>query len=141
MPWAREGLFKFTFEVGPVFIHRLPDADRTRLRPQIKSTDRKYTFKAMEATDHAFSHEARNWGWAQYWRRNDAYYNNQQVQPFFWVSRNRVTEIVGQAKYHDSFLICCTIVYSCVPSDISITSSALLKKVVAAPLPLRRPHR
>ncbi|CAH7667576.1 hypothetical protein BY996DRAFT_4579384 [Phakopsora pachyrhizi] len=91
VPWHREGLFKFTFE--------------------IKSLDRRTNYKTMEANDHAFSHEARNWGWAQYWRRNDAYYSN------------------TSAKYNDSFLICCTIVYSPSP-PISPPSPLVLKKLI-----------
>lgn len=65
----------------------------------------------MEANDHAFSHEARNWGWAQYWRRNDAYYSN------------------PSAKYNDAFLICCTIVYSPTPPAPQHTSQTLKKPI------------
>jgi len=89
VPWQREGLFKFTFE--------------------IKSLDRRTTYKTMEANDHAFSHEARNWGWAQYWRRNDAYYSN------------------PSAKYNDAFLICCTIVYSPTPPAPQPTTQTIKK--------------
>ncbi|POV94356.1 hypothetical protein PSHT_16261, partial [Puccinia striiformis] len=89
VPWQREGLFKFTFE--------------------IKSLDRRTTYKTMEANDHAFSHEARNWGWAQYWRRNDAYYSN------------------PSAKYNDTFLICCTIVYSPTPPAPQPTTQTIKK--------------
>ncbi|PLW30182.1 hypothetical protein PCANC_22149 [Puccinia coronata f. sp. avenae] len=89
VPWQREGLFKFTFE--------------------IKSLDRRTTYKTMEANDHAFSHEARNWGWAQYWRRNDAYYSN------------------PSAKYNDAFLICCTIVYSPIPPAPQPTTQTIKK--------------
>ncbi|KAA1067341.1 hypothetical protein PGT21_001715 [Puccinia graminis f. sp. tritici] len=89
VPWQREGLFKFTFE--------------------IKSLDRRTTYKTMEANDHAFSHEARNWGWAQYWRRNDAYYSN------------------PSAKYNDAFLICCTIVYSPTPPAPQPTTQSIKK--------------
>ncbi|KAG0146591.1 hypothetical protein CROQUDRAFT_107077 [Cronartium quercuum f. sp. fusiforme G11] len=91
VPWHREGLFKFTFE--------------------IKSLDRRTTYKTMEANDHAFSHEARNWGWAQYWRRNDAYYSN------------------PSAKYNDAFLVCCTIVYSPSP-PINIPPAQALKRSI-----------
>ncbi|KAH8922753.1 hypothetical protein BT69DRAFT_1350638 [Atractiella rhizophila] len=75
--WEREGVFKFTFET--------------------RSADKKVLFKAMEANDHAFNYEARNWGWAQFWQRNQAYFNN------------------TQAKQADAFVIVCTIVYSPTP--------------------------
>lgn len=91
VPWHREGLFKFTFE--------------------IKSLDRRTTYKTMEANDHAFSHEARNWGWAQYWRRNDAYYSN------------------PSAKYNDAFLVCCTIVYSPSPPAQVPTAQAQKRSI------------
>ncbi|MBW0486767.1 hypothetical protein O181_026482 [Austropuccinia psidii MF-1] len=93
VPWHRDGLFKFTFE--------------------IKSLDRRTTYKTMEANDHAFNHEARNWGWAQYWRRNEAYYMN------------------PSAKFNDAFLICCTIVYSPTPPAPQPTS-----QIIKKPIPL-----
>ncbi|KDE03163.1 hypothetical protein MVLG_06320 [Microbotryum lychnidis-dioicae p1A1 Lamole] len=76
-PWRREGNFKFTFEA--------------------RTVDRRMTFKQMEANDHSFSDSARNWGYANFWKRSDAYYNNSQV------------------RLADAFLISCTIVYSPTP--------------------------
>ncbi|SCV67208.1 BQ2448_5854 [Microbotryum intermedium] len=76
-PWRREGNFKFTFEA--------------------RTVDRRMTFKQMEANDHSFSDSARNWGYANFWKRSDAYYNNPQV------------------RLADAFLISCTIVYSPTP--------------------------
>ncbi|ORY43939.1 hypothetical protein BCR35DRAFT_311190 [Leucosporidium creatinivorum] len=73
-PWKREGKFKFTFE--------------------LRSVDRRSTFKQMEANDHAFSDSARNWGYSSFAKRSDAYYNNPSV------------------RLADAFLIVCTIVYS-----------------------------
>ncbi|SCZ96104.1 BZ3500_MvSof-1268-A1-R1_Chr8-1g10007 [Microbotryum saponariae] len=64
---------------------------------QARTVDRRMTFKQMEANDHSFSDSARNWGYANFWKRSDAYYNNPQV------------------RLADAFLISCTIVYSPTP--------------------------
>lgn len=48
----------------------------------------------MEAADHVFSSEARNWGWQSFARRSDLYYNNPTSKAF------------------DAFIISCTITYS-----------------------------
>ncbi|KAK4056182.1 hypothetical protein OIO90_002913 [Microbotryomycetes sp. JL221] len=76
-PWRREGKFKFTFEA--------------------KTADRRMTFKQMEANDHSFDDSARNWGYANFWKRSEAYFNNPTV------------------RVADAFLIVCTIVYSPTP--------------------------
>ncbi|KAK4702760.1 hypothetical protein P7C70_g3460, partial [Phenoliferia sp. Uapishka_3] len=76
-PWKREGKFKFTFEA--------------------RSLDRRMTFKQMEAHDHSFSDTARNWGYANFLKRSDAYFSNPSV------------------RLADAFLIVCTIVYSPTP--------------------------
>ncbi|KAL8277951.1 hypothetical protein RQP46_009583 [Phenoliferia psychrophenolica] len=76
-PWKREGKFKFTFEA--------------------RSLDRRMTFKQMEAHDHSFSDTARNWGYANFLKRSDAYFTNPSV------------------RLADAFLIVCTIVYSPTP--------------------------
>lgn len=57
-PWRRDGKFKFTFEA--------------------RSLDRRMTFKQMEATDHSFSDTARNWGYQNFWKRSDAWFNNRK---------------------------------------------------------------
>ncbi|GAA5919549.1 hypothetical protein JCM1841_001004 [Sporobolomyces salmonicolor] len=74
IPWRRDGRFKFTFEA--------------------RSIDRRMTFKQMEADNHSFSSKERNWGYQSFWRRNEAYYNNQLT------------------RAADAFLIICTIVSS-----------------------------
>jgi hypothetical protein len=96
--WYREGKFKFSFEVGiisPVTLlyiwltllsaprsGRFPIGSLTRQGPSTIACHccPDIAQKAMEANDHAFSHEARNWGWAQFWKRQDAYYNNVAVK-------------------------------------------------------------
>lgn len=67
---------------------------------KIKSLDRRTTYKTMEANDHAFSHEARNWGWAQYWRRNDAYYSNPSVS--FCLKSDHPISSHWQALHHSN---------------------------------------
>ncbi|KAM0787001.1 hypothetical protein ACM66B_006270 [Microbotryomycetes sp. NB124-2] len=76
-PWRREGKFKFTFEA--------------------KTADRRMTFKQMEANDHSFDDSARNWGYANFAKRSELYFNNPAV------------------RVADAFLIVCTIVYSPTP--------------------------
>jgi hypothetical protein len=49
--------------------------------------------KLMEATEHTFSSEARNWGWQSFARRSDVYYNN------------------ASSKAFDAFIIACTITH------------------------------
>lgn len=61
-PWRRDGKFKFTFEA--------------------RSLDRRMTFKQMEATDHSFSDTARNWGYQNFWKRSDAWFNNRELRTF-----------------------------------------------------------
>lgn len=74
-PWVREGSFRFAFE--------------------IRSTNKKESpIKMMEAADHVFSSEARNWGWQSFAKRSDVYYNNMAV------------------RHADAFVIACTITHT-----------------------------
>ncbi|GJN87729.1 hypothetical protein Rhopal_000684-T1 [Rhodotorula paludigena] len=73
--WRRDGKFLFTFEV--------------------RSVDRRITFKQLESEKpHVFWAKERNWGYASFWRRNEAFYNNPNT------------------RAADAFLIICTIVSS-----------------------------
>ncbi|GAA5978850.1 hypothetical protein JCM11641_003586 [Rhodosporidiobolus odoratus] len=83
VPWRRDGKFKFTFDV--------------------RSLDRRVTFKQMEADNHSFTWRERNWGYASMISRREAYYNNPNT-------RNA-----------DAFLVVCTITSS--PSLPSVPSS------------------
>lgn len=74
-PWVREGSYRFAFE--------------------IRSTNKKEAaIKMMEASDHVFSSEAKNWGWQSFARRSDVYYNNMAV------------------RHADAFVIACTITHT-----------------------------
>ncbi|BGP22026.1 hypothetical protein Rt10032_c18g6015 [Rhodotorula toruloides] len=72
VPWRRDGKFKFTFEA--------------------RSIDRRIVFKQLEADNHDFSFRTKNWGFLNFWRRSEAYYNNPNT------------------RASDAFLIVCTIV-------------------------------
>ncbi|GAA95622.1 uncharacterized protein L969DRAFT_313465 [Mixia osmundae IAM 14324] len=88
--WRRDGLFKFSFEV--------------------KSVSRSTVYKSMEAADHEFSATARNWGWSNFWKRGEAYFNNASV------------------KAVDSFIISCSITFS--PAPPSAASPLLGKRFI-----------
>lgn len=47
------------------------------LAPQVRSVDRRVTFKQLESEKpHTFWYRERNWGYASFWRRSEAFYNN-----------------------------------------------------------------
>ena len=75
-PWVRDGAYRFVFEIRLV-----GKKDHAPI-------------KTMEAADHVFSSEARNWGWQSFARRNDVYFNNLNT------------------KTYDECIIACTITYS-----------------------------
>lgn len=62
----------------------------------------------MEAADHVFSSEARNWGWQSFARRVDVYYNNMAV------------------RHADAFVISCTITHT--PSKPAPAPQAVVQK-------------
>lgn len=62
----------------------------------------------MEAADHVFSSEARNWGWQSFARRSDVYYNNMAV------------------RHADAFVISCTITHT--PSKPAPAPQAVVQK-------------
>lgn len=59
---------------------------------QARSIDRRIVFKQLEADNHDFSFRTKNWGFLNFWRRSEAYYNNPNT------------------RASDAFLIVCTIV-------------------------------
>jgi hypothetical protein len=79
----------------------------------------------MEANDHAFSHEARNWGWAQYWRRNDAYYSNPSVCFSFFVLFYQIPLLIIEFSPSYSFLIW-DMLYHCLLLILTAIPTALL---------------
>ena len=87
--WVREGAYRFVFEIRAV----------GKKDPPIKT---------MEAADHIFSSEAKNWGWQSFAKRYDVYFNN------------------SLAKMYDQVIIACTITYS--PANPSPAPSATLQK-------------
>lgn len=130
-PWKRDGKFKFTFEA--------------------KSLDRRMTFKQMEATDHSFSDTARNWGYQNFWKRSDAWFNNRSSsyhlaraktdlycsdrssqRESITTSSNRIggeLVTVDADLFHarqDAFLLICTIIYSPTPPSPPPPLSRLL---------------
>lgn len=96
-PWIREGSFRFAFEIKSI----------NKKEPPIKM---------MEAADHVFSSEARNWGWQSFARRSDVYYNNMVV------------------RHSDSFIIACTITHT--PSRPSPPAGSLTLQKKLMPLEL-----
>lgn len=75
--WVREGIFKFSFE--------------------LRNVGKSVLYNLKEAHNHAFSHKTANWGWAQFARRDNVYYQSHGV------------------KSHDAFVILCTITSSPAP--------------------------
>jgi hypothetical protein len=72
--WMRDGVFKFSFE--------------------LRSITKTVLFNVKEANNHSFSFKTANWGWAQFARRDNVYYNSNAV------------------KDQDAFLVVCTITSS-----------------------------
>lgn len=72
--WIREGVYKFTFE--------------------LRNVGKTISFNAKEAQNHSFSLKTANWGWAQFAKRDQVYYNSHSV------------------KEADALLIVCTITSS-----------------------------
>lgn len=75
LTWVRDGSFGFSLEIRGIGNKETP-------------------IKTMEAADHVFSSEARNWGWQSFARRSDVYFNNSLV------------------KHHDAFIVACTVTYT-----------------------------
>lgn len=82
--WVREGLYRFSFE--------------------LHSLKKKELFHVKEAHNHSFSHATANWGWAQFSRRDVAYYSKNVV------------------RSNDAFVITCTISSSPGPPTSSPTT-------------------
>ncbi|KAF8272793.1 hypothetical protein EI94DRAFT_1677513 [Lactarius quietus] len=82
--WVREGLYRFSFE-----LHSLKKKD---------------LFHVKEAHNHSFSHATANWGWAQFARRDAAYYTKNIV------------------RSNDAFVITCTITSTPGPPTSSPTT-------------------
>lgn len=82
--WVREGLYRFSFE--------------------LHSLKKKELFHVKEAHNHSFSHATANWGWAQFARRDAAYYTKSTV------------------RNNDAFVITCTITSTPGPPTSSPTT-------------------
>lgn len=101
-PWTREGSYRFVFEIRPVTASGA-SASTSSVAPQrpsygpVTPNGSMGAIKLMEATDHSFSEQARNWGWQNFMKRSEAYYNNVAI------------------KAANAFLIVCTITYSPTP--------------------------
>lgn len=115
-PWVREGSYRFIFEIRPYAPashkpgastsgsgstgNNAPSTTASTASTSASASNSVFALppiKTMEAADHVFSHEARNWGWQSFARRNDVYYSN------------------AHAKTHDAFVVVCTITYSPTP--------------------------
>lgn len=73
----------------------------------------------MEAADHVFSSEARNWGWQSFARRTEVYHNNMVV------------------RHSDSFVIVCTITHtpakpSTIPNHLTLQKRLMPLELVNA---------
>jgi len=58
--WVREGKYRFRIEIRP------PDSPDAIIQ--------------KEAREHTFNHKTGNWGWNQFARREDVYYNSDTVK-------------------------------------------------------------
>ncbi|KAF8073868.1 hypothetical protein FPV67DRAFT_1479610 [Lyophyllum atratum] len=75
--WVREGIYKFSFE--------------------LRNIGKSILYNLKEAHNHSFSHKTANWGWAQFAKRDNVYYQTHGV------------------KSQDAFVIICTITSSPAP--------------------------
>ncbi|TFK40638.1 hypothetical protein BDQ12DRAFT_461756 [Crucibulum laeve] len=72
--WVRDGVYKFSFE--------------------LRNIGKSVLYNLKEAHNHSFSYKTANWGWAQFARRDNVYYQSPAV------------------KAQDAFVIICTITSS-----------------------------